>query len=155
MSKKKKTATAEYPHKDSHLNSKKTVRNETPVKVYDITPVWSFGLFDASHETWGLSGKDLCKYINAMKNFSNQTWGIILTDNSGKAHGTRSHPIPVENLISKARERLKELKLDDYDELISIRIASRVRIWGMFHGTIFNILWLDDNHEICPSLKKG
>lgn len=66
-----------------------------------------------------------------------------------------SHLVNINQIISTARKRLVTLQLDDRDELYSLRLSNKQRIWGVKEGNIFWILWWDPNHEICPSHKKN
>lgn len=65
-----------------------------------------------------------------------------------------SHPILVEKIVRGARKRLQTIQLDDTEELYSIHLSGKSRLWGLKEGRIFWILWWDPEHEICPSLKK-
>ncbi len=65
-----------------------------------------------------------------------------------------SHQISVDQIVTDARKRLQILQLDEWEELYSIRIAGKPRLWGIKESSIFWILWWDPNHEICPSNKK-
>jgi hypothetical protein len=62
-----------------------------------------------------------------------------------------SHPIPVEKLEKEARDRLVELKKDDLDELMSLRLAGDDRVWAIQqaeHKNIFRVLWWDPDHGV-------
>ncbi len=74
------------------------------------------------------------------------TWQI-LRDNG-------SHLVQIGDLCSEAQKRLLELSKDDCDELFSLRVTGKKRIWGIKDGNILWLLWWDPNHEVCPSLKK-
>jgi hypothetical protein len=65
-----------------------------------------------------------------------------------------SHLVQVGDLCSKAQKRLFELSKDDCDELFSLRVTGRQRIWGIKDGNILWLLWWDPDHEVCPSYKK-
>lgn len=66
-----------------------------------------------------------------------------------------SHLISVNQIVSEASKRLQVLELDDWEELYSIRLNGKSRLWGLKESNIFWILWWDPNHEICPSYKKN
>jgi len=65
-----------------------------------------------------------------------------------------SHPISVSKIIKEAQKRLAELKLDDTDDLFSIRFSGRERLWGIRSRNLFQVLWWDPEHKICPSALK-
>ena len=66
-----------------------------------------------------------------------------------------SHNISVGSLSKDAQKRLVELNLDDNDELFSMRIAGKPRIFGIRDRNVFHVLWWDANHDVCPSHKKN
>jgi hypothetical protein len=78
------------------------------------------------------------------------TWQEILSATGGRSHGNNSHNISVSELIKEARDRLAEINLDDVDELFSLRLEGKIRIWGMLDNDVLKILWYDPKHEICP-----
>ncbi len=65
-----------------------------------------------------------------------------------------SHGISLSQLSKKAKDRLKDLSLDDLDELYSFRISGRERFWCIRDNAIMKVLWWDPHHEICPSIKR-
>ncbi len=88
----------------------------------------------------------LIEVVKKLGQFESMTWFQI--DAAG------SHPIEVYKLIKVARDRLEELKLDDFDELYSLRLTGTQRLWGIRDRNVFRALWWDPEHEICPSPKK-
>ncbi|MBI3508814.1 MAG: hypothetical protein HY069_04205 [Chlamydiia bacterium] len=65
-----------------------------------------------------------------------------------------SHLIDRKDLCSEAQKRLIQLQKDDLDQLFSLRLTGKKRIWGIKEGNILWMLWWDPNHEVCPSIKK-
>jgi len=57
----------------------------------------------------------------------------------------------VASIIKDAQKRLEELKLDDVDQLYSLRLNGRERLWGIRSNDKFSILWWDPEHQICPA----
>ncbi len=84
----------------------------------------------------------------AIKNTELRTWSDI------ERSQDRDHPIECHRLEKFAQDRLTRLQLDDNDELWSIRFNGRCRLWGIREGGLLQILWLDPQHEVCPSHKK-
>ncbi len=116
------------------------------------TPVWSVGRFDRDSR-WGqlLCDREDALWLTvlpAMKNYETMTWNAILENKK------YNHSVPVEDLIKPARDRLAELGMDDIDELFRFRIGGTGRVWGVRDGRVFQILWWDADHEVCPSAKK-
>ena len=89
---------------------------------------------------------DLRTVIDGLRPFESMTWSEI--------EGKRNHAISCDSIIREAQRRLEDIGQDDLDELFSIRLTGRQRIWGIRDGTIFRLLWWDRQHAICPSPKK-
>ncbi len=103
----------------------------------DMRGPWGWNQFDPS-----LLQDLLHKIFDSQK----LTWQT-LRDNG-------SHLVQVSNLCSQAQRRLLELRKDDCDELFSLRVTGRQRIWGIKDCSILWLLWWDPEHEVCPSHKK-
>ncbi len=76
-------------------------------------------------------------------------WSEILVQ-SKKQH----HAISLDQIIPAAQESLVSRKVDDVDELISLRVTGKERIWGIMRDGVLELLWWDPEHQICPSEKK-
>ena len=65
---------------------------------------------------------------------------------------SESHPIEQNQIIPSAQRRLRELHLDDIEELWSLRITGKKRLWCIKDAgqNVFSILWWDPEHKICP-----
>lgn len=111
---------------------------------------WSFSLLDCDGP-WGFN--KICRdelhqlVTNGFKHKEGVSWAEI------KSSG--SHHVEKNKLIKNAQKRLAEIYLDDHDELFSMRLTGKKRIWGIRDGNIFKLLWWDPEHEVCPSYKKG
>ncbi len=84
--------------------------------------------------------------LTKLREYEGQTWNQILVVDKKK-----NHPIRIDKLCKDAQDRLKELKLDDVDELISLHLTGEERIFGIRDNEILNILWWDSEHQVCPS----
>ncbi|MDO8282710.1 MAG: hypothetical protein Q7U10_08860 [Thermodesulfovibrionia bacterium] len=134
----KKTPTIDYAHSPESINQKR--------------PVWRMGMIDFEGQWgWGnLNSADAFKTIqNRLKSFETMTWGEIATKRISKG-SPQNHFMPVSKICKDARDRLKELNLDDLDELYSLRFAARERLWGIRQAEILYILWWDHNHSVFP-----
>jgi hypothetical protein len=111
-------------------------------------PVWKFGRidFDGPWCPKCLSKDLLLQIVQRLKSFEQSSWKDL--ENGG------SHFIDVQEIIQEAKNRLVKLKLDDTDQLFSLRLSNRERIWGLRFIDTFSILWWDPDHQICPSFKK-
>lgn len=93
----------------------------------------------------------LSKILPKLKEFERITWREIETITHGAKNKTNNHSIEVEKLCKEAQDRLKELKLDDVDEVYSLRLEGKLRVFGLRELNCLRILWIDREHEICPS----
>lgn len=64
------------------------------------------------------------------------------------------HFIEIHKLSKDAQERLREIKLDDLDEIYSVHVTGRLRVFCVHRPQYMRVLWYDPNHEVCPSIKK-
>ena len=84
--------------------------------------------------------------LSKMSNFETMKWSEILNRNN--------HPVPILDLSPEAQKRLKALRQDDVDELISLHMNGKKRIWGIRDQNVLKILWWDPNHTVYPSPKR-
>ena len=85
-----------------------------------------------------------------LSNFESMTWHEILVQ--GKKN---NHQVPVYKLVPQARKRLDELKLDDAEELVSLRLSGAERVFGILEAGALLLLWWDPDHAIYPVAKKN
>lgn len=140
MPPKKQPSSAIYPKSEKiprHLNP-----YQDPKKVF-----WSLSIYDASIQfpEAGIPQLYFSEIADHLKNCETRTW----LDIDRNRH--RDHPIDKNKLAKFARERLISLGQDDVDELWSIHINGLMRIWGIRDQSLFKILWVDPQHEVCPS----
>ena len=69
-------------------------------------------------------------------------------------HDGDSHLVDVIKIIPSARKRLQEIGQDDLDQLYSLRLAGKLRVWCIKDNNILWLLWWDPQHSICPCEKK-
>ena len=99
---------------------------------------------------WHKLNRDMLEYIrHKLTEFEKRTLDEIL--NKSKK---QNHQIKVSEICKEARNRLQKLKLDDIDELVSLRFAGKERVWGILERHTISLLWWDPNHAVCPSSKK-
>jgi hypothetical protein len=97
----------------------------------------------------GLSAERILReIIPKLQDFEKMTWGEI-EGPSG------SHFVDVTALVKPARKRLKEIGMEDTDQIFSLRMGARPRIWGIRDVAVLQIIWWDPEHAVCPSQKKG
>lgn len=86
------------------------------------------------------------KVVERLQEFESKNWNEI--ERSG------SHPIPIQDIVISAKNRLRELKMDDIDELMSFRLTGKQRVWCIKQSNVMKVLWWDPSHEICPAPKR-
>ncbi|HEX4577773.1 MAG TPA: hypothetical protein VH117_10515 [Edaphobacter sp.] len=113
-----------------------------------LRPAWRIGSMEMCDPFgWHEIDGALLLYIRQkLSNFETMTLNEIL--------GAKSHRVAVESLCKDARDRLDDLGLDDVEELLSLRLSSTERIWGILEHNIVILLWWDPDHLVCPSLLK-
>ncbi|MHB1462347.1 MAG: hypothetical protein ACYC1M_13765 [Armatimonadota bacterium] len=113
------------------------------------TPLFSFQYLDKGGE-WCIYEKaeapDILGLMRDLGNYEQMKWNELLRGGS--------HRISVESLTRKAQDRLYDIKQADIEELFSISITNKKRLWGIRDRHILRLLWWDPNHEVCESNKK-
>lgn len=121
-------------------------RKEKPnwqVGTLDLEAAWTFK--SLSKDDWWSD------VFPKLKSFETMTWQEILSQTGGPTHGTNSHLVSVEKLMPEARRRLTDLRLwEDLEELLSLRLTGKRRVWGILVGHTLKLLWYDPEHEVCP-----
>jgi hypothetical protein len=146
---------AKIPHSiESPVNKKNPTFDPaySPASTKQKMPVWRIGMIDFGGY-WGwenLNNVDSLKSIqDKLRHFEKMTWGEIEKKLIGK--GTQqNHFMPVNKICKDARNRLKEINLDDQDYLYSLRFSGTERLWGIREAEILYILWWDHDHSVYP-----
>lgn len=141
MSKKKKGA-----RKQPKINQK--IGNIKVAKLShfkrDGQVYFSFCRFDGTRK-WGAIEKNeavnLWDIVTRIKGFETMTWEILRGDR------TISH-YPYENLSNECHEALLEIRMDEFDELWSLPLSGRKRLWGVRVDMFFLVLWYDPEHNV-------
>lgn len=115
----------------------------------DENPVWQIGSIDLSGP-FGWGGVDrkllLGEILPKFKSFESMKWREIL--------GHNSHEIRIVDLSRAAQRRLEELKILDIEQLISLRLSGRKRVWGIKMQETLQVLWWDPEHQVYPVQKR-
>jgi hypothetical protein len=94
-----------------------------------------------------ISKEKLTEIRSKLAAFENSTWSEILVGSS-----KQNHPIPVSDLEPEAQQRLRDLRMDDVDEVISLRLSGQERIFGIQYDVAVSLLWWDPKHQVCKSI---
>jgi hypothetical protein len=131
-------------------NSGQQIRaKENPVSTEHQTPAWQFHRCDEEHSLWGWSklaeGKRL-EIIKLLHDFEKMSWNEIKKAAGGRSSGTNNHSLPIDGFTKEAQKRLQQLKLDDVDELFSLRLNNTLRLYGVRDGRVLRFIWHDPHH---------
>ncbi|WP_319778402.1 hypothetical protein [Maridesulfovibrio sp.] len=128
----------------------KTVKfSENPEQILDSHISWHFNLMDQAPESpWTSLPKHLNRYADKLHAYEKQTIAEIFHEKQ-----QYNHAVPVGRLVPRAQARLNTLKIK-VDALYRLRFGGKPRLWGILKGNIFQILWFDPQHQVCPSEKK-
>lgn len=148
---KKKQRTAFTPsHNTNHTKIK--LQHKQDIEGHgNHKPAWRLEKVDVEHPKWGwkkLTADQTFAILDKLKSYESKTWNEITSDKK------RDHSISVKNLDKHAKDRLLELKYDDFDNLFRLRFEGKQRLWGIKEGFLFKILWWDEEHTVCPSTKR-
>lgn len=97
-----------------------------------------------------ISPEDAHEVADRLHAFETMTWGEVIGKPFEKK---KTHLIPLEGakLSTDALERIKELKLDQLERLVSLRISAPKRVWGFIEPTgVCNLVWWDPDHKFYP-----
>ncbi len=93
---------------------------------------------------WGsVDDAQLHEIRQKLAHFEAKTWNEILVK---EKH--RNHTVPISKLRPSARERLEAMRLDDVDEVVSLRLTGPQRVWGYRIVAVFHVLWWDPEHKV-------
>ena len=84
--------------------------------------------------------------VPKLHHFETMTWSQI--------EGANSHFVAFEDLCKEARDRLGTLDMENIENLFSLRLSGRERVWGHREGETFQVLWWDPEHLVCPKSQK-
>lgn len=92
------------------------------------------------------------KIYPKLREFESITWDEL--EKQTYDNKSKHHPISKGKLCKEAQQRLEELGQGDVDEVFSLRLEGKLRLFGIRELNCLKILWIDQNHEVCPSHKK-
>jgi len=139
------------PNQKIITSPEKKARGKSKIEVKNKIS-WCFSRMDVGEEArWSVKKVDLNYFWESMfekiKNYESQT----IAELNMLQHNRN---MPITGLCREAQNRLIELKQDDIDEIYHIEFDGMKRLWGIFDGSIFRIVWWDPDHEICPSRRR-
>ena len=83
-----------------------------------------------------LKNNEYFEIIKSLHGFERMTWNQIKQVAGGRSSGTNRHLLTIDDFSKEAKKRLKQLKLDDNDELFSLRLNNTLR-YTVFGTVVF------------------
>jgi hypothetical protein len=125
---------------------------EDPDRYMHLNPAWRISKLEFNdpfgwHEIDAMTLRCIQEKLSS---FESMTWSEILI-----VAKKQNHNVEVYKLCKEAINRLEELGLDDLDQLLSLRLQGKERIWGILERGVITLLWWDPEHQVCPSLLKN
>jgi hypothetical protein len=114
---------------------------------YAEQPSWRLKTLDfgGPYGWMQMARDDLTRVVDRLRDLETMTWQAILQEGD---HW--NHAIDTNRLCKKAQDRLVDIKLDDIDSVISLRVGGSERVFGLRFGAVLRLLWWDPKHEVCP-----
>lgn len=123
-----------------------------PPKFHGGVISWRFSDVDKGGPfSWTILENDPARFVQIIKKLSNLE---TMQEKDLGEYGC--HSIYVRDLSNVAQKRLGQINRDDVDQLYSIRIDGRCRIFCIHDAAhkFLRVLWYDPEHEVHPSPKK-
>jgi len=126
------------PHVDDSLIDDRDNIISWHIGSIDLDGAWAWNSID--EKTF------LLNILPKVRNFETMLWSEILNRNN--------HEIQVSQICKEAQKRLAEIRRDDIESLVSLRLSGKERILGIRYKNIFKVIWWDPNHLVYPIEKK-
>src|SRR5680860_465510 len=140
MGKKKAKRTEAPPEKKKPRGGERVDAVGNPLiawRIQDLDPKGLWGWQDVSRDTV------VERILSKLAHFETMTFPDIERAVKG------SHNVSYNQLCRDAQKRLEDL-----DQIFSLRLSGKERIWGIREGNVLRILWWDPKHQVCPSLRE-
>jgi len=142
-------ASNKIPHAAQDPSRAKVPRSIAVTSFHHLRPSWRVANMEMV-EPFGWHGVDgaTLQYIRGrLAHFETMTWAEILVRAK-----KQNHSIKVSDICSAAQQRLEVLSLV-LEDVVSLRLSARERVYGYLENGVLIVLWWDPDHQICPSLK--
>lgn len=144
-------STQKLPRTEHEFPISKTPRMTVYEDAMKMTPSWRVS-FMQRVEPWGWHSVDtneIQEIHTKLCEYESKTWSEILV-----TERYRNHRVECHKLCKDAREQLEALGLDDQEQIVSLRLGSTQRVWGILDHHVLHLLWWDPQHLVYPSFKK-
>lgn len=140
---------------DSRKKDKKTHQLSDPDSYDRLNASWRFRKLMLNHK-WSISKGEWSVWENEilpkLQNFESMTWAEIKSASKSHGDGSLSHNIEIYKLCKEAQNEMRKCNWN-YDTIFSLRLSGVKRIFGFMEKGVLDIVWYDENHEICPCIK--
>jgi hypothetical protein len=122
-----------------------------PTSFHDKRPSWRFSKMEFC-DPYGwhvLDAATLQEIREKLKHFETMTWAEILV-----VAKKQNHTVSVDLLEADAKGRLRASGQGDLEELVSLHLTGKQRIWGILREGVLNLLWWDPDHSVCKAILK-
>lgn len=135
-------------------NEEKRPKAVVGTSFNDMHPCWRFHKVDWAHPFvvgFQVESEHLKSLFDSLCDLEKRTWNEILVVAKKQNHNVR-----LGDLSKAAQDRLKQhFGTVDFDDLLSIRLTGKERIWGVLDRGAVTLVWWDTDHAVCPSLLKN
>jgi len=105
--------------------------------------------FDGPFGWKDISIEKLKGIIGTIKHFESMTWSEIKSATHGVGGRSNNHFIPVCECSKEAQKRYWEcFKYEGEDDVFSLRLSGKERVFGVVSEGIFKVLWWDPDHKV-------
>lgn len=99
---------------------------------------------------WDAIDRDDMKQVVAhFKALESMRWNDIFV--AARKH---NHHCDVGGMSREAQTCIEEDWQGGADDVLTIRLTNKKRVWGILEGPVVYLLWWDPDHDVYPSLKK-
>lgn len=113
-------------------------------------PAWRFEKSDTQGK-WAVKAcVDIDgRILRKLASYEGMTWAEIMQASGGKSegNGNNNHFEKICDFTKEAQDRARDI-VPDEDELFSLRLTGRERLYGTLHDGVMNVIWYDREHEI-------
>ncbi len=133
---------------DVKLEKKPRANTADADSFYRLKPTWRLSNLRLSKPFgWSdIDRQDMVQVIERLKNLESMTWGDIL--DTGRKH---NHPCDTSDICKDAQECLDDDWQGGLDEVVTLRVTGKKRVWGIIENGVCFLLWWDPNHRVYPS----
>jgi hypothetical protein len=147
---KKKHKHPSFAETTKNLQQKRPATDGDPNAYLKMHPAWRLKSIDNAWDYgWSKIGQERwCNdVLPKLYDLETMTWAGI--QQTGK-----SHFLPLSAFEKSAQKRLEELGLGDLDEIFSLRLQGKHRIYGWRMENVLHVIWFDFDHALVPAPKK-